>query len=137
MLNGYKIICEAMQLVNVPFIVHEHEPRRGSKHYDVRFLDPRDPKILHSFAAPSNFPDTAQGKTVLAKTRDHDPRWLKLKSYRLKTVDEGKAEIKMATHKYFEITFNGKLLNGFYKLFKMSNTQRDDRWLLIKSKEKT
>lgn len=132
MLKDYKIVCEALQAHDVSFVVHKHNPRSGSEHYDVRFLDPRNPKLLHSFAAPKNFPDTADGKTVLAKTRDHDPRWLTLKSYRLEKFDSGKVTIKIATGKYFEVIFHGKVLNGLYKIFKMSKTYREDRWLMIK-----
>jgi hypothetical protein len=132
MFKDYKIVCEALQPMDVPFVVHRHNPRSGSEHFDVRFVDPRDPKILHSFAAPKNFLETANGKTVLAKTRDHDPRWLTLKSYRLETMDHGKATVKIATSKYFEVIFHGKVLNGLYKIFKMKNTFREDRWLMIK-----
>jgi len=131
MLNGYQIVCESISKT-VPYIIHKHEPRSGSLHFDFRFLDPRDPKVLHSFAAPSNFLDTVNTKTILAKTRDHDPRWLTLKSYRLENIEEGKAIVSIATYKYFEITFHGKILNGKYKIFKLKNTQRDDRWLLTK-----
>ena len=133
MLKDYlTMLIEAVQPTDVPFIVHKHNPRSGSEHFDVRFLDPRDPKKLHSFAAPKNFLETANGKSLLVKTRDHDPRWLTLKSYRLETVDQGKATIKIATYKYFEVIFHGKVLNGLYKIFKMKNTFREDRWLMIK-----
>lgn len=132
MLNVFKIICEALQTREVPFIVHQHQPRNGSMHFDIRFLDNRNPKLLHSFAAPANFMDTKDVKVVLAKTRDHDPRWLTLKSYRLKNIDEGTVTIKISSLKYFELDFHGKILKGHYKLFKMSKTFREDRWLLTK-----
>ena len=133
MFNAYKVVCEALQHTDVPFIIHQHDPRSGSPHFDIRFLDPRNSKLLHSFAAPSNFLETVNKKTVLAKTRDHDPRWLTLKSYRLKDIEKGTVTVKIATYKYFELEFKGKIISGSYKLFKMSKTTRDDRWLLIKN----
>lgn len=132
MLTKFNLVSEALQSKDVPYIVHKHQPRSGSIHFDLRFLDNRNPKILHSFAAPSNFLDTKDSKVVLAKTRDHDPRWLTLKSYRLETIEEGTVTIKISSLKYFELVFHGKVLNGTYKLFKMHNTFREDRWLLTK-----
>lgn len=130
-MKPYSIICEALQTTKVKFIIHSHDSRKGSSHYDLRFLDPRDPKLLHSFAAPKNFLDTLNTRSVIVKTRDHDPRWLTLKSYRLKEIDKGEAIIKIATKKYFEIDFNGKVLKGSYKLFKIK-TRRDDNWMLVR-----
>ena len=133
MLNEYlNFLKESVQPTDVLFVVHKHNPRSGSEHYDLRFVDPKNPKLLHSFAAPKNFMETINGKSLLVKTRDHDPRWLTLKSYRLETMDSGKATVKIATSKYFEIVFHGKVLNGLYKIFKMSNTFRQDRWMMIK-----
>lgn len=133
MLNPYKIICESLNHSS-PYVIHKHQPRNGSLHYDIRFLDPKNPKLLHSFAAPSNFEDTASTKTSLVKTRDHDPRWLDLKSYRLTDIEKGTVTIKIATSKYFDLTFHGKILNGDFRLFKLSKTFREDRWLLIRKK---
>jgi hypothetical protein len=133
MLNSFNIVCEALQSISVPFVIHSHSPRNGSFHYDLRFGNPRNTKELFSFAMPKNFLDTVNTKTVLAKTRDHDPRWLTLKSYRLKDIDKGTVTVKIATQKYFELDFHGKVIIGSYKLFKMKNTYRDDRWLLIKN----
>ena len=133
-LDGYKLVTEALKSTSVRFVIHRHHPRSGSEHYDIRFLDPKDPKLLHSFAAPKDFPKTMKTKTILAKTRDHDPRWLTLKSYRLDEADTGLVSIKIATQKYFELNFKGKLISGTYKLFKIKNSRRGDRWLLVKSK---
>ena len=133
-MNCYKLLCEAIKSKDIVFIIHKHDPRNGSIHYDVRITDPKNPPNLLSFAAPSNFMETINQKTILAKTRDHDKRWLTLKSYRLNTIDEGKVIVKMATDKYMVLVFNGKLLKGEYKLFKLSKTRREDRWLLIKTK---
>jgi len=129
----FDMISESFGPKEVPFVVHKHDPRSGSIHFDLRFLDNRNPKLLHSFAAPSNFLDTADKKTLVVKTRDHDPRWLTLKSYRLQEIDHGMVTIKISSTKYFELEFHGKLLHGTYKLFKMSNTFRTDRWMLVKS----
>ncbi len=129
-MNCYNIVREAVER-KTPFIIHRHHPRNGSLHYDLRFMDNKDSKLLHSFAAPKDFMDTLDTKTVLAKTRDHDPRWLTLKSYRLDTIDSGEVKIKVSTKKYFELQFFGKKIKGTYKLFKL-NTKREDRWLLIK-----
>ena len=129
-----QIIIESLKPIDVPFIVHKHNPRSGSSHFDIRFVDNKNPKLLHSFAAPSNFLETKDKKIVLAKTRDHDIRWLTLKSYRLDVIDKGQVTINISTNKYFELVFHGKVLNGKYKLFKMHNTSREDRWLLVKSK---
>ena len=130
-MDGYQIITEALNS-RVEFVLHKHNPRSGSEHYDLRFLDPKNPKLLHSFACPSNFMDTIGAKSTVVKTRDHDPRWLSLKSYRLETIDSGYAVIKIATPKYFEIVFKGKIINGVYKLFKLK-TRRDDYWMLYKN----
>jgi hypothetical protein len=129
-MNGYMYVCESLQK-SVKFIIHKHQPRSGSLHYDLRFMDPNDTKLLHSFAAPKNFLETIDSKTSVVKTRDHDPRWLTLKSYRLEDVDVGLVTIKVATKKYFELEFHGKIIKGHYKLFKLK-TRRDDYWLLIK-----
>jgi len=119
---------------DVPFIVHIHDPRSGSVHFDLRFLDPVNPKLLHSFAFGKDFDSKLGEKIVGVKTKDHLPRWLTLQSYRLKTFDEGKASIVVASPKYYEIDFKGKKLNGSYKLFKLKTRKRDDQWLLIRSK---
>lgn len=134
LINGYQIISESLKSTNVDFIIHRHRPRSGSEHYDLRFLDPKNPKLLHSFAAPKDFLKTINSKTVLAKTRDHDPRWLTLKSYRLDTIDKGTVAIIISTSKYFELHFHGKVINGKFKLFKIKNSRRTDRWLIVKSK---
>jgi len=131
-MNGYQIVSEAIQK-GVKFIIHKHHPRSGSLHYDLRFMDPKDKKLLHSFAAPKDFEKTLDAKTILVKTRDHDPRWLTLKSYRLETIDSGLVDVRIATNKYFELTFNGEMINGTYRLFKLK-TRRDDNWLLVKKK---
>ena len=133
MLNPYKIICESTNH-NIQFILHKHEPRSGSLHYDLRFVDPKNPKLLHSFACPKNFLETLNTKSSIVKTRDHDVRWLTLQSYRMKTIDSGTVTYKVSTAKYFDITFHGKILNGEYRLFKLSRTNRDDRWLMIRKK---
>lgn len=133
MLSSYKIVCESLEH-NIQFVIHKHQPRSGSLHYDLRFLDLKNPKILHSFAAPKNFLDTLNTKTSLVRTKEHDPRWLTLKSYRLEEIDSGTITVKVATSKYFDITFHGTVLNGEYRMFKLSKTFRDDRWLMIKKK---
>jgi hypothetical protein len=132
MLDHFKLVSEALQSKDVPFVIHKHDPRNGSIHFDVRFLDLHNPKLLHSFAAPSNFLETKDKKVILAKTRDHDPRWLTLKSYRLTEIDKGFATIHIATYKYFDVDFHGELMKGRYKIFKMKNTYREDRWLMVK-----
>jgi len=130
-MNGYKIVIEALRPIkSVPFIIHKHHPRSGSLHYDLRFLDPRDKKLLHSFATPSNFLSTIEKKSVIIKTRDHNPRWLTLKSYRLETIDTGEVDVIIATPKYFQLEFRGNVINGSYKLFKLK-TKRDDQWMLF------
>jgi len=129
----FDMLNESFGPKEVPFVVHKHDPRSGSIHFDLRFLDNRNPKLLHSFAAPSNFLDTVDKKTLVVKTRDHNPRWLTLKSYRLEEIDHGMVTIKISSTKYFELEFHGKVLNGNYKLFRMKNTFRTDRWLLVKS----
>lgn len=130
-MNIYSILIESLHISEVPFIIHQHEPRSGSIHYDLRFLDNKDNKLLHSFAAPSNFLETIHKKTVLVKTRDHDPRWLNLKSYRLKDIDKGLVSVLVSTKNYFELEFKGKKIKGKYKLFKLK-TKRNDQWLLFK-----
>jgi hypothetical protein len=118
---------------NVNFIIHKHNPRNGSEHYDLRFMDPVNDKLLHSFAFGSDFLEKLSDRIVGVKTRDHDPRWLTLKSYRLKDIDKGMVDIKVATKKYFELVFKGKVIKGKYRLFKVKS-KRDDNWLLVKQK---
>ena len=120
----------AQKQVKVEFIIHNHNPRNGSEHYDLRFMDTSDPKLLHSFAFGSDFIEKLSDRIVGVKTRDHDPRWLTLKSYRLKDIDKGFVVIKVSNKKYFELDFNGKILKGKYKLFKLKTT-RSDNWLLV------
>jgi hypothetical protein len=132
-MDGYQIVNEALKPAKVRFVIHKHDPRSGSPHYDIRFVDPLDKKLLHSFATPINLLETIATKTLLIKTRDHDPRWLDLKSYRLKVIDSGLVEVKIATKKYFDLTFKGKVISGRYRLFKLK-TSRDDHWLLTKTK---
>lgn len=115
------------------FILHRHNPRSGSIHYDLRFMDLKSNKLLHSFAAPENFLDmiSKSGKSTLYKTRDHDPRWLDLKSYRLETIDEGYMDYKVyRPAMYFDLVFHGKIINGEKILFKMRGKTRDDIWLI-------
>ena len=49
MIDPYEIVVEAVSPAPVKFVLHKHNPRNGSLHYDLRFVDPRNPKILHSF----------------------------------------------------------------------------------------
>jgi hypothetical protein len=127
-----QFLLEARQ-DKVPFILHKHNPRNGSEHFDLRFLDPNDDKLLHSFAFGSDFLEKVSDRIVGVKTRDHDPRWLTLKSYRLKDIDRGTVIVKIGTKKYFELEFSGKIIKGKYKLFKVKS-KRGDNWLLIKQK---
>lgn len=122
---------------NYRFILHKHNPRNGSIHYDLRFMDLKNNKLLHSFAAPSNFIENLKtgSKSLLYKTRDHDPRWLDLKSYRLDTVDEGYIDYKVyRPSNYFQLVFKGKVLTGEFMIFKMKDKKRDDIWFLSKRK---
>lgn len=122
---------------NYRFILHKHNPRNGSIHYDLRFMDLKNNKLLHSFAAPSNFIENLKtgNKSLLYKTRDHDPRWLDLKSYRLDTVDEGYIDYKVyRPSNYFQLVFKGKVLTGEFMIFKMKDKKRDDIWFLSKRK---
>lgn len=122
---------------NYRFILHKHNPRNGSIHYDLRFMDLKNNKLLHSFAAPSNFIENLKtgNKSLLYKTRDHDPRWLDLKSYRLDTIDEGYIDYKVyRPSNYFQLVFKGKVLSGEFMIFKMKDKKRDDIWFLSKRK---
>lgn len=128
----YKHIYNTVQYNGYPFILHLHNPRNGSEHYDLRFLDLKNPKLLHSFALPDNWRNDIN-KTVLFKTRDHDPRWLQLESYRLKTIDEGVINYKIyKPYGYFLLEFSGKIINGTYQLFKLRDKIRKDVWMLVK-----
>lgn len=130
----FNIISEAAsptKLDDVPFVLHEHDPRSGTVHKDFRFLDPYDESNLLSFAVPAQF-QFDDKKTTLVKTRDHDPRWLTLKSYRLKVLDKGTIHFVTSSPLYFKFQIKGKHLKGNYLLFKLSKTKRDDQWLLIK-----
>lgn len=130
----YKKLSMELKYDGYPFILHQHNPRNGSEHYDLRFLDLKNPKLLHSFALPDNWRDNVN-KTVLFKTRDHDPRWLKLESYRLKTIDEGTINYKLYRQdRYFLLEFNGKIINGTYQLFKLNNKIRKDVWMFVKKR---
>ena len=117
----------------VPFILHRHRPRSGSEHYDLRFLDPKNPKLLYSFAFGSKLLDSLDSKISAVKTRDHDPRWLTLKSYRLDALDKGDCDIVIQRNNYFEMIFKGQILKGSYRLFALK-TRRGDQWLFIKDK---
>lgn len=127
-----KFLLENSSTTSVPFVVHQHNPRSGSEHYDLRILDPKNDKLLHSFAAGTDFEEKIQSKIVLVKTRDHDPRWLDLQNYRLSTYDKGECIIHKAFSKYWEIEFKGKKIKGTYKLFRIKS-KRGDNWLLVKS----
>lgn len=117
------------------FILHKHNPRNGSIHCDLRFLDLKNNKLLHSFAIPIDWIKNPSLKTTIYKTRDHDPRWLDLKSYRLETLDEGYVDYKMYRPSvYFDLYFHGRIVNGRKILFKLKNTHRDDVWMLIGKK---
>ena len=53
---------------------------------------------------------------------------------KLETIDSGTITVKVATSKYFDIMFHGKILNGEYRMFKLSKTTREDRWLMVRKK---
>ena len=123
---------KTLQYTGFPFVLHLHNPRNGTEHNDLRFLDLKNPKLLHSFALPDNWKENIN-KTVLFKTRDHDPRWLELESYRLKTLDEGFVNYKIyKPYGYFLLEFSGKIINGTYQLFKLKNKIRKDVWMFVK-----
>lgn len=114
------------------FIIHKHNPRQGSLHCDLRFMDLKNNKLLHSFAVPKEWLDNVELKTTIYKTRDHDPRWLDLKSYRLETIDEGYVDYKMyRPSAYFDLVFHGKVLNCRKILFKLKGRYRDDVWMMV------
>ena len=114
------------------FILHHHTPRNGTPHYDLRFEDRYDPKLLHSFACPKNFLDTMNDRSIIYKTRDHGNHWIELKSYRLETIDEGMVDIMASSKKYFKLVFKGKKLKGAYVLFRNQNARREDVWVFKK-----
>ena len=115
---------------NSGFVIHQHTPRSGSYHFDLRFIDSKTKK-LNSFAFGKDFDKKHSSKIIGVRTKDHNERWLTLKSYRLTVFDEGKVDILAASTKYFELNFKGKKLKGKYKLFKIKS-KRDDNWLLVK-----
>lgn len=120
--------------IDRPFIVHIHDARNTNQHFDLRILHPYNEKDLMSFAFGKDFKDNYDKKITGVRTKDHDPRWLELKSYRLETFDEGTVEFKVYSYKYMELNFKGKKLKGSYKLFKVKSN-RDDNWILLKNKE--
>jgi len=132
-MKAIKRFLEEAKLPVVQFIVHNHHPRNGSEHFDLRFMNPNDDKILHSFAFGKKFEEDYPVKIVGVRTKEHHPRWLTLKSYRLTTFDEGTVTVKTATAKYFELEFKGKKIKGNYRLFQLKS-KRGDNWLLIKKK---
>ena len=116
------------------FIIHIHDPRNTSKHFDLRMMHPYDDKILMSFAFGTDFDKQYDKKIIGVRTKDHNIRWLDLKSYRLNTFDEGTVRFINYTRKFMELEFDGNKIKGKYKLFQVKSEKRDDRWLLIKSK---
>ena len=128
---SYHLVSQSLKTYVVPFVFHSHEPRNGSLHFDLRFIDPKDQSNLYSFAIPKEY-KFGDKKTIAVKTRDHDPRWLTLKSYRLNVLDHGDVTINIATSKYFELDFRGTKLVGKYRLFKLTKTKREDQWLFVK-----
>jgi hypothetical protein len=114
-----------------PFIVHRHDARNTNQHFDLRILHPYDDKDLMSFAFGKDFEKEYDKKVAGVRTKDHDPRWLELKSYRLENFDEGTVTFKTYTYKFMELEFKGKKLKGNYKLFKVKS-DRGDNWLLLK-----
>lgn len=130
-INNYLLSEEKNSSYTVPFVIHKHNPRSGSLHYDFRFLDVKNNKLLHSFAFGSDFLEKVSKKISGVKTRDHDPRWLTLKSYRLEEIDKGQIVFQVFSNKYFKFEIKGKKIKGNYILFKLK-TKRDDQWLLIK-----
>ena len=116
------------------FIIHIHDARNTNRHYDLRILNPYNDKELMSFAFGKDFEKEYTKKIAGVRTKDHDPRWLDLKSYRLETFDEGTVTFRTYSYKYMALNFNGKKIKGNYKLFKVKS-DRDDNWLLIKAKD--
>ena len=127
-----KFLQESKEPATVPFVIHKHDPRASSNHFDLRFLDPTNKKLLHSFACGDEFPDKMDKKVVLVKTRDHDPRWLDLESYRLEIFDQGDCTIYVSAPKYFDIQFNGIRLKGRYKLIK-TKSKKNNYWILVRT----
>lgn len=123
------------QYTGYRFILHRHNPRNGSIHADLRFMDLKNNKLLHSFAVPVEWLNNIDLKTTIYKTRDHDPRWLDLKSYRLETIDEGYVDYKVYRPAiYFDLVFHGRVLIGEKILFKLKGRYRDDIWMMTGKK---
>ena len=114
------------------FVVHIHDARNTNQHFDLRMMHPNDDKILLSFAFGKDFDELLDKKIVGARTKDHNIRWLDLKSYRLQEFDKGFFQYLTFSRTYMLLDFDGEKMKGKYKLFQVKSNKRDDRWLLIK-----
>jgi hypothetical protein len=115
------------------FVIHNHNPRSGSEHYDLRFLDNKNSKVLNSFVFGKDFLSKLNSRIIGVRTKDHDIRWLDLKSYRLEDVDKGEVNILISSYKYFKLDFKGTVIKGIYDLFKVKSG-RGDNWMLVLKK---
>jgi len=116
------------------FVIHVHDARHTNQHFDLRMIHPFDEKILLSFAFGKDFDKSFNKKIAGVRTKDHDPRWLTLKSYRLQEFDKGFVKYLTFSKTFLSLDFNGEKIKGKYKLFKVRSNYRDDRWLLVKDK---
>ena len=113
------------------YVIHEHRPRNGSRHFDLRVRRP-DSKELLSFAFGRQFLDDVGAKTVGVRTKDHPEHWLSIQSHRLRDIERGWLTMEKFSESYIEFTAKGWHLRGKYKLFKLE-THRNDNWLLVKT----
>jgi len=113
------------------FVIHRHNARNTNEHFDLRFLDNYKKGTLNSFAFGKDFLEKLNDRIVGVRTKEHNSRWLDLKSYRLEDIDKGEVDILISSFKYFKLDFKGKLIKGIYELFKVKS-ERDDNWILIK-----
>ena len=132
-----KIINKYLQESTVftsKFVLHRHNPRSGSEHYDLRFLDNYKKDVLNSFAFGKDFMEKLNDRIVGVRTKEHLTRWLDLKSYRLEDIDKGEVDILISSFKYFKLEFRGNIMKGTYNLFKVKSG-RGDNWMLVKNKK--
>ena len=131
----------------VKFVIHSHKALRAGYHQDLRFQDPNNLDLWHSFAVPKEVPLEA-GKRVLAiKTHIHTEEEAMFKGDipageygggNLELYDQGICGIEKFTSSHIILILQGEKVNGLYHLISIGNVDNDkfkqQQYLLFKSR---
>ena len=135
-------VIELFESQSLRFVVHEHLAKRAGRHFDLRF---EKDNTLKSWAIRNldQLVNQLKSKVLAVQMPDHVLSYIDFQGELKDGYGAGKVNIwDSGTYQIIEwsndkivVEFKGNKLNGKYALIKPQKNQKDDQWLILKTKK--